>query len=89
MLLSFAHAAVPGLSSEAMLKLDFGQELEETDQLATLTILATGLMYIWQARSDKKVVVQYKMRAEIEAVISILRKTRFSAAADRMLEIII
>ena len=89
MLLSFAQAAVPGLPPEAMLKLDFGQELEETDQLATLNILATGLMYIWQARSDKKVVVQHKMRSEIEAVISILRKTRFSIAADRMLELIV
>ena len=89
MLLSFAHVTVPGLSHQAMLRLDFGQELDETDQLATLNILATGLMYIWQARSDKKVVVQHKMRAEIEAVISILRKTRFSTSADRMLEIII
>ena len=78
-----------GLSPQAMLKLDFGQELDETDQLATLVILATGLMYIWQARSDKKVVVQYKMKAEIEAVISILRKTRYCASADRMLEIIV
>jgi hypothetical protein len=72
-----------------MLRLDFGHELDETDQLATLSILATGFMYIWQARSDKKVVAQYRMRAEIEAIISILRKTRFSTSADRMLELII
>jgi hypothetical protein len=43
MLLSFAHTTVPGLSHQAMLRLYFGQELDETDQLATLNILATGL----------------------------------------------
>ena len=42
MLLSFAHTTVPGLSHQAMLRLDFGQELDETDQLATLNLLATG-----------------------------------------------
>jgi hypothetical protein len=89
LLLSFAQTTVPGLSPQAMLRLDFGHELDETDQLATLSILATGFMYIWQARSDKKVVAQYRMRAEIEAIISILRKTRFSTSADRMSELII
>ena len=44
---------------------------------------------MWQARAIKKTVTQYKMRAEVEAVISILRKTRFSASADRLLEIVI
>ena len=89
MLLGFVQIAVPGLSSQAMLRLDFGPDLNEVDTLATLSIISTGLMYIWQARSDKKVKHQYKMRADLEAAISILRKTRFKASADRMLEIII
>ena len=89
MLLGYVQIAVPGLSSQAMLRLDFGPDLNEVDTLATLSIISTGLMYIWQARTDKKVKYQYKMRADLEAAISILRKTRFNASADRMLEIVI
>ena len=72
-----------------MLRLDFSQELDDNGRLATLSILSTGFQYIWQARDDKKVVSQFRMRAEIEASISILRKTRFTASADKMLELII
>ena len=72
-----------------MLSLAFGVELEAVDKLATLAIIATGLEYIWQARAEKKVVSQFRMRSEVEAAISILRKTRWSAVADRMMEIII
>ena len=89
MLLGYAKITLPGLSSQGLLRLDFGCELEEDDLLATLGIISTGLNYIWQARADKKVVSQFMMRAEIEAIITILRKTRYEASADRMLEIII
>ena len=80
---------LPGLPPHKLLRLDLGAGLEETDQLATLCLISTFLKYIWQARADKKVVTQYKMRAEVEALITILRKTRYSASADRLLEIII
>ena len=88
-LLGYAHITIPGLSPQGLLRLDFGCELEDDDLLATLCIISTGLNYIWQARADKKVVSQFMMRAEIEAIITILRKTRYEASADRMLEIII
>ena len=51
-------------------------------------MLATGLKYIWQARHDKKQVAKFRMRAEIEAIISILRKTRHREAGDHMMEMI-
>ena len=89
MLLSYVHIVAPGLSPQKLLRLDFGEGLEKSDELATLCLISTSLKYIWQARADKKTVTQYKMRAEVEAVISILRKTRFSASADRLLEIVI
>ena len=89
LLLSYVHTVVPGLPPHKLLRLDLGAGLEETDQLATLCLISTSLKYIWQARADKKVVTQYKMRAEVEALITILRKTRYSASADRLLEIII
>ena len=88
-LLSYVHVTVPRLSPPGLLRLDLGSELDETDLLATLCIISTGLKYIWQARADKKRILQYKMRAELESIISILRKTRFSKSADRMLEMII
>ena len=88
-LLSYVQVAVPGLTSHRLLSLDFGHELEEVELLATLCLISSGLKYIWQARADKKVVSQFMMRAELEAFISILRKTRYGASADRMLEIIV
>ena len=88
-LLSYVHLTAPGISPQAMLRLDFGQALNETDCLATLSIISTGLQHIWQARVDRRTVNPYKMRADLEASISILRKTRFRASADKMLEMII
>ena len=88
-LLGLVHVAVPDLPPDKLLRLDFGTELNEDEVLPLLTIVSTGLMYIWQARAEKKRPTQYKMRAEIEAEISILRKTRYCASADRVLEIIV
>ena len=48
--------------------------MEET--LAVCVMLSVGLKYIWESRVGKKVVVVFKMRAEIEAVVSILRRSR-------------
>ena len=44
--------------------------------------------YIWETRSEKKTVSLHKMRAEIEAKVSILRKTRYYLSGDKMLEMI-
>ena len=88
-LLSYIHVTVPRLSPTELLRHDIGSDLDDTDKLATLCIISTGLKYIWQARAEKKRVLQYKMRAELELNISILRKTGFSSSADIMLEMII
>ena len=72
---------IPGLSAEAAVQLDLGLVLPDVDNLAALCILSTGLKYIWEARLAKKVVMKYKMRAEIEARVTILRNSRFSSAA--------
>ena len=89
LLLSWVQIAVPGLQSNSLLRLDFDTPLEEVDQLATLCLISTGLNYIWQARAEQKVPTQYKMTAELEAMITILRKTRYNASADKILEMII
>ena len=88
LLLSYVSHLVPGISSTDVLSLNFATTVEENDRLPTLVLIATGLRYIWQTRADKKTVCRYKMRTEIEATISILRKTRYSACAERLLEMI-
>ena len=39
-------------------------------------MLVTGLKYIWESRVAKKVVTPFLVRAELEAKISLLRRTR-------------
>ena len=78
---------IPGLSAEAAVRLDLGLLLPDVDNLAALCLLSTGLKYIWEARLAKKVVMKYKMRAEIEAKVSILR-SRHNAAAIKIEEMI-
>ena len=73
-----------GLTPEAAVRLDFGTILSEEENLTALLILATGLKYMWETRVAKKVVIKYKMRAEIEAKVSLLRKTKYQRVADRL-----
>ena len=87
-LLGYLQHCIPDLSPEEALRLELGEVLDEVDQLAAVCLLSTGLMYIWETRVDKKLVTIFKMRAEIEARISILRKTRYAASGERMLEMI-
>ena len=77
---------LPDLSSEDAVLLDFGCRLAEEEILAVQCILITGLKYIWEARLAKKVVIKHKMRAEIEAKVTIMRKTRFLSAALKIEE---
>ena len=87
-LLGYLQLLVPDLSPGAALHLEFGQGLDEQEQLAEVCLLATGLKYILSMRIEKKLVVLYKMRTEIEAKISVLRSTMHSEAGDVMAEII-
>ena len=87
-MLGYVQSVIPNLTQEQVLRLELGHELSDVDQLATVCFLSTGLKYIWEARVERKAAVIYKMRAEIEAKISILRKTRYSASGSKMLEMI-
>ena len=62
--------------------------LSDVDNQAALCILSTFLKYIWEARIAKNVVMKYKMMAEIEAKLAILRKRRHNAAAIKIEEMI-
>ena len=85
-LLGYLQAVVPDLSPEAALRLELGMQLSEMEELATMYVLSIGLKYIWEARVERKQVRLYKMRSEVEARVTILRKTRHTEAGNLMLE---
>ena len=88
-LLGYAQHVVPNLSPEAALLLDFQQSLTQEESLAVCVMLSTGLKYIWKTRVNKKVVTSFSMRAEIEARVSILRRTRHEPSALIIEEILL
>ena len=71
-LLGCVQQILPDHSSEAAAFLDIGCSLPEEENLVVQSILITGMKYIWEA---KNVVIKYRMRAEIETKVLILRKT--------------
>ena len=87
-LLGYLQVVIPDLSAEAALSLEFGQGLEQHEQLAAVCLLATGLKYLWSTRVEKKSVILFKMRADIESKISVLRRTRHREAGELMFEMI-
>ena len=87
-LIRYVQKVVPSLTPEGGLRLELDEDLGEEDQLAVACLLATGLKYIWETRAEKKTIILYKMKAEIEARISLLRRTRYWKSGDRMLEMI-
>ena len=88
-LLGYVQHVVPNLSPEAALLLDFQQSLTSEESLAACVMLSTGLKYIWETRVNKKVVTTFNMRAEIEARVSILRRTRHEPSGQIIEEILL
>ena len=81
-LLGCLQQLLTDLSSEAAVLIDFECGLPQDENLAVQCILITGLKYIWETRLAKKVLTLHRMRAEIEARVSLLRKTRFRNSAQ-------
>ena len=50
----------------------------------TIWLLSHVLCTVWQLRSSKKSITLYNIRAEIEAKINLLRKSRLSEATDEI-----
>ena len=76
--LGWVQKLVPGLSPEAMSRLEFGEGMKEEEELAATSIIATGLGLIWDLRTKKKTVTRYAIRA----LVSILRRSRYINAAE-------
>ena len=45
-------------------------------ELPTILVLSTGLNFIWQNRISKKSTALYQIRAELECLVSLLRRSR-------------
>ena len=63
-------------------------EPDNSQQLAVITILATGLCCIWETRVNKKKVGKYEVRAELEAMVSLMRQTRHRESGNKIHEAI-
>ena len=82
---------VPGLQAEAALRLEHGDV--ETDLSLSLTLL-TGIILssVWKEREAGTIVKTYKVRADLEQYIKLLRTTRLTntvAMLDDMLNFLI
>ena len=70
---------VPDLLPEQALRLDF--RVTEEQELAIVWIMASALLILWKLRNSKSRVQLYKVRAQMEANINLLRETRHSNTA--------
>ena len=68
--------------------LQLRDSLPTEKELAVVTLIAIGLKFIWERRLEKKRVLIFFMRAELEARISLLRRTKYSSVAVVMEEML-
>ena len=68
------------LNEERALRLEFTSD--EPFLLASVSILATGLEFIWENRKLRKSTTLFTMRAELESSISIKRRFRLSRVRE-------
>ena len=73
---------VPNSSPEDIIHLNL--DINHPMMFLLIWLLANVLMLVWQLRLSKKSVNLFRIRAEMEAKISSLRKSRLSAMADKV-----
>ena len=69
-----------GVQDQHVLKLQLGREAH--DELPVICFLAVAWSCIWECRRLGKRPTLYKVRAELEAKVSLLRESRHSQAAE-------
>ena len=72
---------VPDLEPARLLRREFG-DCEEDLSLAMTWLIAIILKYIWKEREAGSNIRVYKVRAELEQYINLLRTTRFKEASN-------
>ena len=85
-LLGYTQMLVGDVSDRDCLCLNFGSDVGDNERLAAVSVLATGLRFTWERRVEKKVSA---VRAELEAKVDLLRKTRYRKVGDLIFAIII
>ena len=83
LLVSCLQRYVPGLLPSEILRLEFGDPSEELS-LAMTWLAAITLRFIWKERDAGNSIRGYKVRAEIEQYINLLRTTRFKGAIEHL-----
>ena len=76
---------VDGLSQKKIIKLDLNIE---GDKLPVVLFIANVLFEIWCCRREKKMVCLHSIKANLEAKVNILRKSRHRSAAETLMEFI-
>ena len=76
---------VPGLSVEAALRLEHG-DLDAETSLQVSLLTAIILHHIWKERETGTKIRGYKVRAELEQYITLLRTTRMSSTANKLVD---
>ena len=87
-ILGYVQKAIPHISEEELIHLDLGDDISDDGKLDTINIVSIGFKYIWERRLEKKRIELYAIRAEIEASIELLRKTRFAVVGEYMITLI-
>ena len=86
-LMQSLHHHIPALSPEQLVVLHLG-DLENSLELPLVWLIVQVLSSIWKSRLEKKKPQLRRTRAELEAGIAIMRKTRFQNSCT-LLETII
>ena len=86
-LLDRLHHVLPNLLPHQVILLNF--DVEHDKQLPLVYLIASVLSQVWECRGQKKACQLYSVRATLEAGLNILRKSRYSEAADEISSIIV
>ena len=81
------ESVVPSIEVEAVLRLELG--VEEDLELPVIWMISTVFSAIWKLRTDKSRVQLYKIRAQLEAKVNLLRETRFTNSATILDEFVV
>ena len=85
-ILAWTQSLLPTpLSSDKAICLDLdleGEMLGESTALAIVYILGIGFSTIWTARSTRRKVETYQVKADLESSVAILKKSRFMNVAE-------
>ena len=83
LLVSCLQTIVPDIQPAAILRLEFG-DLGEEITLAVTWVTAIVLKHIWKERDAGSTIHPYKVRADLEQYINLLRTTRFDDAVNHL-----